>query len=56
MRPPSTLGRAMPSPSSLEFDRGGTRMLVLDDKNTILEYVLPDAFNLTGAHGRRRVR
>ena len=24
-------------------------MLVLDDKNTILEYVLPDAFNLTGA-------
>ena len=36
-------------PSSLEFDEGGTRMLVLDDKNTVFEYMLPDAFNLTGA-------
>ena len=34
---------------SVEFDRGGSKMLVLDDKGAISRYSLPEAFALNGA-------
>ena len=36
------------TPMSLAFGSGGTRMIVLNDKDEIFQYVVPVAFNLTG--------